>query len=157
MAVSLILLPAGFQWRICARAGSSSTMLISRLTFWRRKRKSFVSKSRRWTGPLDITIDLGKDRGTKVIYFESPFVEKTMRWKRNCNCSLNQLFITTATAVTLEDGFNAWVWRIRLWKNYMLQLKMMLELKQRSLKFNGTVFENLNSAPDSSVLTFKIS
>jgi len=141
MAVSLILLPAGFQWRICARAGSSSTMLISRLTFWRESEIIRLKNLEGETGTAWHHHWFGKRQRNKMIYFESPFVEENNALKTELQLFAQSIIHNTATAV------NPWGWLQRFECGASGCGKIICfneddaELKQRSLKFNGTVLK----------------
>lgn len=58
-------------------------------------------------GPLDITIDLGNNKGTKLIYFEQPKVEESNAIKMELE-SFTQAILTNGNVpVSAEDGFAA--------------------------------------------------
>jgi predicted dehydrogenase len=58
-------------------------------------------------GPLDVTIDLGKGKGSKLIYFESPEMEPNNAIQMELKLFIESILENTTTAVTLEDGCNA--------------------------------------------------
>src|SRR5436853_5772785 len=58
-------------------------------------------------GPLDITIDLGGDKGFKQIYFDQPKVEETNAIKMELELFINSILHNTITAVSVEDGYHA--------------------------------------------------
>ena len=58
-------------------------------------------------GPLDITIDLGKNKGSKIIYFDQPKVEESNAIKMELELWINAIEKNTETPVTIEQGFRA--------------------------------------------------
>lgn len=58
-------------------------------------------------GPLDVTIDLGKGKGSKVIYFDSPKIEENNAIKMELELFGQSILNNTPTAVSIEDGYNA--------------------------------------------------
>ena len=58
-------------------------------------------------GPLDVTIDLGKGKGSKVIYFESPKVEDNNAIKMELELFAQAIRENGPVAVSVEDGYNA--------------------------------------------------
>lgn len=57
--------------------------------------------------PYSIMLDLGKDKGKKIIYFESPEVEPVNSIKRELELFNGSIAENKPTAVTIEDGYNA--------------------------------------------------
>ncbi len=57
--------------------------------------------------PLAVTIDLGKNKGMKEIYFDKPKITPNNAIKDELSCFLESIKNDTTTAVTLEDGYNA--------------------------------------------------
>jgi hypothetical protein len=60
-------------------------------------------------GPLDITIDLGKNKGSKIIYFDQPKVEETNAIKMELEKWIEAIEKDTMTPVTIEQGYQALV------------------------------------------------
>ncbi len=58
-------------------------------------------------GPLDVTIDLGKGKGSKLIYFDSPEAEPGNAIQMELKLFIESILENTTPAVTLEDGCNA--------------------------------------------------
>lgn len=58
-------------------------------------------------GPLDITIELGKDKGSKIIYFDQPKVEESNAIKMELEQFIDAIIHDKSTPVTIEEGFNA--------------------------------------------------
>ncbi len=58
-------------------------------------------------GPLDVTIDLGAGKGTKLIYFDQPKVDETNAIKMELELFIQSVLHNTSTAVSVEDGYNA--------------------------------------------------
>ena len=58
-------------------------------------------------GPLDVTIDLGKEKGSKLIYFESPEMEPGNAIEMELKLFIESIYENTTPPVTLEDGYNA--------------------------------------------------
>src|SRR6185369_14548220 len=74
------------------------------------KKKAEIIRLKNLTGepgPLDVTIDLGKGKGTKVIYFDSPKVEENNAIKMELELFAQSIQKNLPTAVTIEDGYNA--------------------------------------------------
>ncbi|HYG15570.1 MAG TPA: Gfo/Idh/MocA family oxidoreductase, partial [Bacteroidia bacterium] len=57
--------------------------------------------------PFSILLDLGKDKGKKIIHFESPEVEPVNSIKRELELFGQSIASNTPTAVPIEDGYNA--------------------------------------------------
>lgn len=57
--------------------------------------------------PFSILLDLGKDKGKKIIHFESPEVEPVNSIKRELELFGQSIANNTQTAVPIEDGYNA--------------------------------------------------
>lgn len=57
--------------------------------------------------PFAAVLDLGEDKGKKVIHFESPDVEPVNSIKRELELFNKSISQNTNTAVTIEDGYNA--------------------------------------------------
>ncbi|MBP9791054.1 MAG: gfo/Idh/MocA family oxidoreductase, partial [Bacteroidia bacterium] len=60
-------------------------------------------------GPLDITIDLGKNKGSKIIYFDQPKVEESNAIKMELEQFIEAIRSDKQTAVTIEEGYQALV------------------------------------------------
>ena len=60
-------------------------------------------------GPLDITIDLGSDKGSKIIYFDQPKVEENNAIKSELEQFIEAVLDDHPTPVTVEEGFQALV------------------------------------------------
>jgi predicted dehydrogenase len=58
-------------------------------------------------GPLDITIDLGNGKGTKVIYFDNLKVEESNAIKMELELFIQSILNDTPTSVPAEDGYLA--------------------------------------------------
>jgi len=58
-------------------------------------------------GPLDITIDLGHGKGSKLIYFDQPKVNETNAIKMELELFIHAILHNTNTPVSVEDGYNA--------------------------------------------------
>lgn len=74
------------------------------------KKKTEVVRLKNLTGepgPLDITIDLGKDKGTKLIYFDQPKVEDSNAIRMELEMFAEAILNDTTTPVTIEEGYNA--------------------------------------------------
>lgn len=57
--------------------------------------------------PLAITIDLGKDKGVKQIFFESKTAEPNNAIKMELETFAKAILTNTSTPVTIEDGYKA--------------------------------------------------
>lgn len=57
--------------------------------------------------PLAVTIDLGKGKGVKQIYFESPGVQETNAIKMELESFAQSIINDTETKVTIDDGYKA--------------------------------------------------
>ena len=57
--------------------------------------------------PLAITIDLGKEKGMKQIFFESKTADPNNAIKMELEAFANAILNNTQTPVTIEDGYNA--------------------------------------------------
>ncbi len=74
------------------------------------KKKTEIVRLKNLTGepgPLDITIDLGQDKGMKQIYFDQPKIEETNAIKMELELFINSVLNNTSTAVSVEDGYHA--------------------------------------------------
>lgn len=60
-------------------------------------------------GPLDITIDLGNNKGSKIIYFDQPKVEESNAIKMELEQFIDSIQKDKPTAVTIEQGYQALV------------------------------------------------
>lgn len=58
-------------------------------------------------GPLDITIDLGNDKGSKIIYFDQPKIEESNAIKTELEQFINAVLNDQSTPVTVEEGLQA--------------------------------------------------
>jgi predicted dehydrogenase len=58
-------------------------------------------------GPLDITIDLGNGKGTKVIYFDNLKVGESNAIKMELEQFIQAIMNDEATPVPIEDGYHA--------------------------------------------------
>ena len=57
--------------------------------------------------PLAVTIDLGKDKGSKQIYFEKPSVEPNNAIKDELTAFAHAINTNTVPPVSIHDGYNA--------------------------------------------------
>lgn len=57
--------------------------------------------------PYSVVLDLGEDKGKKIIHFESPDVEPVNSIKRELELFNKSITNNTNTEVTIEDGYNA--------------------------------------------------
>ncbi|MGV3597039.1 MAG: Gfo/Idh/MocA family protein [Bacteroidota bacterium] len=57
--------------------------------------------------PFSVVLDLGKDKGKKIIHFESPEVEPVNSIKRELELFNKAIANNTITEVPIEDGFKA--------------------------------------------------
>lgn len=76
------------------------------------KRKTEVVRLKNLTGdpgPLDITIDLGNNKGSKIIYFDQPKIEETNAIKMELEQFIEAILNDTQTPVTIEQGYQALV------------------------------------------------
>ena len=74
------------------------------------KKKSEIIRLKNLTGepgPLDVTIDLGKGKGSKVIYFDTPKVEETNAIKMELEFFAASILHDTPVAVPIDDGYRA--------------------------------------------------
>jgi len=74
------------------------------------KKKAEIIRLKNLTGepgPLDVTIDLGKGKGSKVIYFDTPKVEENNAIKMELELFAQSILQNTPVAVSVEDGYNA--------------------------------------------------
>ena len=60
-------------------------------------------------GPLDITIDLGNNKGSKIIYFDQPKVEESNAIKMELEQWIHAILEDEETPVTIEEGYQALV------------------------------------------------
>ncbi|REJ80424.1 MAG: gfo/Idh/MocA family oxidoreductase [Bacteroidetes bacterium] len=58
-------------------------------------------------GPLDITINLGQGKGSKLIYFDQPEVKESNAIQRELEMFIEAIRKDKTTPVSLEEGFNA--------------------------------------------------
>ena len=74
------------------------------------KKKAEIIRLKNLTGepgPLDVTIDLGKGKGSKVIYFDSPKIEENNAIKMELELFAQSILQNSPVAVSVEDGYNA--------------------------------------------------
>ena len=57
--------------------------------------------------PLAIIIDLGKDKGSKQIFFEKPEIKEINAIKTELQCFYNSIVNNTKPVVTINDGYHA--------------------------------------------------
>jgi predicted dehydrogenase len=57
--------------------------------------------------PLAVTIDLGKDKGTKQIYFENPNISPTNAIKMELEAFADSIISNTTPPVSIDDGYKA--------------------------------------------------
>jgi predicted dehydrogenase len=60
-------------------------------------------------GPLDITVDLGKNRGSKLIYFDQPHIEEVNAIKMELELFAKAIMEDGKVPVPVEDGYQALV------------------------------------------------
>ncbi|MBP6428763.1 MAG: gfo/Idh/MocA family oxidoreductase, partial [Bacteroidia bacterium] len=60
-------------------------------------------------GPLDITIDLGNNKGSKIIYFDQPKVEESNAIKMELEQFIDAIQTDSTTVVTIDEGYQALV------------------------------------------------
>jgi len=60
-------------------------------------------------GPLDITVDLGKNRGSKLIYFDQPQIEEVNAIKMELELFSKAIMEDGKVPVPVEDGYQALV------------------------------------------------
>ncbi len=60
-------------------------------------------------GPLDITIDLGNDKGSKIIYFDQPKIEESNAIKTELEQFIEAIEKDLIPPVTVEEGLQALV------------------------------------------------
>jgi predicted dehydrogenase len=60
-----------------------------------------------YAGPLDITIDLGNGKGTKVIYFDNLKVGESNAIKMELEMFIQSILNDEVTPVPVEDGYHA--------------------------------------------------
>ncbi len=60
-------------------------------------------------GPLDITIDLGNNKGSKIIYFDQPKIEESNAIKMELEQFIHSIENDLQTAVTIDEGYQALV------------------------------------------------
>lgn len=58
-------------------------------------------------GPLDITIDLGPQKGTKLIYFDQPKIEESNAIRLELTMFAESILENKPTAVPIEEGYMA--------------------------------------------------
>ena len=58
-------------------------------------------------GPLDITIELGNNKGSKIIYFDQPKVEESNAIKAELEQFISAILNEHPTPVTVEEGLQA--------------------------------------------------
>jgi predicted dehydrogenase len=74
------------------------------------KKKTEVVRLKNLTGeagPLDITIDLGEGKGTKVIYFDNLKIKESNAIKMELELFIQSILNDEQTAVPVEDGYLA--------------------------------------------------
>jgi predicted dehydrogenase len=59
------------------------------------------------TDPLAVTIDLGKDKGSKQIYFENPTILPTNAIKMELEAFADSIISNTTPLVCIDDGYKA--------------------------------------------------
>jgi len=59
------------------------------------------------TDPLAVTIDLGKDKGSKQIYFENPTILPTNAIKMELEAFADSIISNTTPLVSIDDGYKA--------------------------------------------------
>lgn len=79
--------------------------------------------------PLAITIDLGKDKGMKQIFFENKKAEPNNAIKLELEAFFNAILNNTSTPVSIEDGYKA--------------LDVAHQIIEK-IKLNSTVLEDIN-------------
>jgi predicted dehydrogenase len=57
--------------------------------------------------PLDIVIDLGNGKGSKLIYFDNPKIEESNAIKSELEFFLNSIINDVPVAVSIENGYRA--------------------------------------------------
>ncbi len=57
--------------------------------------------------PLAVTIDLGKDKGSKQIFFENPIISPTNAIKMELEAFANSIINNTTPLVSIDDGYKA--------------------------------------------------
>ncbi len=65
--------------------------------------KNLVGKA----GPLDITIELGNNKGSKIIYFDQPKIEESNAIKAELEQFISAILNEHPTPVTVEEGLQA--------------------------------------------------
>lgn len=58
-------------------------------------------------GPLDITIDLGNNKGSKIIYFDQPKIEEINAIKTELEQFIDAVLNDKPTPVTVDEGYQA--------------------------------------------------
>ena len=74
------------------------------------KKKTEIIKLKNLTGepgPLDVTIDLGKGKGSIVIYFDTPRIEENNAIRMELDFFAKSILDNSPVAVTVEDGYHA--------------------------------------------------
>jgi len=60
-------------------------------------------------GPLDVTIELGKEKGSKIIYFDQPKIEESNAIKSELEQFIHAVLHDKAVPVTVDEGYQALV------------------------------------------------
>jgi predicted dehydrogenase len=74
------------------------------------KRKTEVIRLKELSGepdPLSVIIDLGKDKGQKIIYFENPQVDESNAIKSELESFAKAILEDKQPVVSASDGLNA--------------------------------------------------
>lgn len=76
--------------------------------FLKKKMEVFrLEEAKGQENPYSVVLDLGEDKGKKIIHFESPDVEPVNSIKKELELFNQSIANNVATAVTIEDGYNA--------------------------------------------------
>ena len=76
-------------------------------------------------GPLDITIDLGSNKGSKIIYFDQPKIEESNAIKAELEQFIYAVLNDQPTPVTVEEGFQALVVANQIMEKISLSLNVL--------------------------------
>ena len=76
-------------------------------------------------GPLDITIDLGSNKGSKIIYFDQPKIEESNAIKTELEQFINAILNDHPTPVTIEEGLQALVVANQIMEKINLSLNVL--------------------------------
>ncbi len=78
------------------------------IDFLKKKMEVFrLEEAKGQENPYSVVLDLGEDKGKKIIYFESPDIEAINSIKKELELFSQSIATNTQTAVTIEDGYNA--------------------------------------------------